>query len=272
MPDPHALAAEGRYWVYATESAGVNVQVAVSDDLKHWEHLGDAMPDLPAWVEPSHTWATKVIRHGRGYLAYFSARHAVMDRQAIGVAYSDTPQGPFRACPLPLIVGFIDADVARDNDGGLVLFYASGCDEVPAAIRAQRLTPDGLSLFGDAVTALDGYAARGNVVEAPTVTKYDNTWVMLYSVDAFSSDRYHVRYATAPNVMGPYTPQGAVLASNDECDGPGHADILPTLQGDYMVYHAWHKGQIGYGRGHYRALGVARLGWDGARPVVGDRP
>ena len=55
FPDPALiLAPDGFYYAYATQTLRdgqwINIQVARSADLVHWDHLGDALPDKPGWA------------------------------------------------------------------------------------------------------------------------------------------------------------------------------------------------------------------------------
>ena len=78
FPDPAVIhASDGFYYAYATqtlrEGKWINVQVARSPDLVHWEHLGDAMPDKPEWAADTQDfWAPYVLRDGDCYLMYYS--------------------------------------------------------------------------------------------------------------------------------------------------------------------------------------------------------
>ena len=49
------LAPDGFYYAYATQTLRdghwVNIQVARSADLVHWDHLGDALPEKPGWAQ-----------------------------------------------------------------------------------------------------------------------------------------------------------------------------------------------------------------------------
>ena len=269
FPDPHVLATPSGLYLYGTETAGLwNVQVAVTRDGVHAEHLGDALPTLPTWARRGKTWAPRVIAHDGLYLMYFTAWHEGTLDQAIGVAWSDRPEGPFIPYDLPLLVGFIDADVFRDDDGSLYLFYA-GCGETTGGIWGQRLTPDGLSLWG--LSHLKQSAWRldeEGVVEAPCVFKHDGRYIMLYSVAPFDTPHYAVHYAEASAPLGSYRKpdDNTVLAGPS---GPGHCDVtcLNPDESLTIVYHAW-RGPIGYGAGGYRAAYSAPLTWRDGRPVV----
>jgi arabinan endo-1,5-alpha-L-arabinosidase len=70
FPDPSViLAPDGCYYAYATQTLRdgkwINIQVAQSLDLIHWELLGDALPDKPTWArETQDFWAPFVVQVG----------------------------------------------------------------------------------------------------------------------------------------------------------------------------------------------------------------
>lgn len=263
-PDPCLLRVGQAWYAYATASAGTHIQVAVSDDLSHWERLGDALPDLPSWVDEGYEWAPKVAHVDGWYNLYFAARHRDTGQQALGVAWGDRPEGPFTADLRPLLVGFIDPDVFCDRDGKLYILYA-GCGETSGAIWGQRLTPDGCALMGEPVRLLevDRETERG-VAEAPTLlTAPNGAYVLLYSVAPFDTREYAVHWAASLDPLRPFwKPHANELITGR--DGPGHCDVC----GDTLIYHRWH-GPIGYERGGYRAAHLARLAWDErGRPQV----
>src|SRR4051812_32086470 len=83
FPDPFILPVGERYVAYATNSDAprINVQVAVSADLRRWapapdpskpSRPRDALPDLPAWARSGSTWAPEVLKVGDGYVLYFT--------------------------------------------------------------------------------------------------------------------------------------------------------------------------------------------------------
>src|SRR4051794_668866 len=76
FPDPAViLAPDGFYYAYATQTlrddVWINIQVARSRDLVHWEHLGDALPQKPDWAKTTQDfWAPSVIFDGSTYFMY----------------------------------------------------------------------------------------------------------------------------------------------------------------------------------------------------------
>src|ERR1051325_451271 len=67
FPDPAViLADDGYYYAYATQTLRdgkwINIQVARSLDLIHWDHVGDALPKKPEWAKTTQDfWAPTVI-------------------------------------------------------------------------------------------------------------------------------------------------------------------------------------------------------------------
>src|ERR1051325_3887592 len=63
FPDPAViLAPDGYYYAYGTQTLRdgqwINIQVARSTDLVHWDHVGDALPEKPAWAQTTQDfWA-----------------------------------------------------------------------------------------------------------------------------------------------------------------------------------------------------------------------
>ena len=104
FPDPAVIhAPDGFYYAYATqtqrEGGWINIQVARSRDLIHWEHLGDALPEKPIWargrrISGRHAWSSTAER----YLMYYSATPDVCDvperGHCLAVATATRPPGP----------------------------------------------------------------------------------------------------------------------------------------------------------------------------------
>src|SRR5687767_9176052 len=48
--DPFVLRGADGYYAFATGAERLHLQVAHSRDLTTWTHLGEALPELPAWA------------------------------------------------------------------------------------------------------------------------------------------------------------------------------------------------------------------------------
>ena len=118
--DPTIINVDGKYYAYATQASVNgkmwNIQIASSFDLQHWMMENDALPQKPVWASTTQDfWAPHVIYDAdlKKYVLFFCAKSddAATDK-CIGVAFADTPTGPFADKGSPLICGdgFINID------------------------------------------------------------------------------------------------------------------------------------------------------------------
>src|SRR6185503_3119540 len=164
FPDPAVLRApDGLYYAYATQTERdgkwINIQIARSADLTHWQLIGDALPAKPVWASKTQDfWAPHVVRDGARYLIYFSAKPDTSDERhglCLGVATATSPLGPFvdMGHPLKCGEGFINIDPMAFDDpatGKHLLYWGSGFQP----IKVQELGADRLS-FADGSTPTD---------------------------------------------------------------------------------------------------------------------
>jgi arabinan endo-1,5-alpha-L-arabinosidase len=278
FPDPDVLAVGEEYFVYSTNSVYrsqlVRLPVFRASALAGpWSELGEGMPELAGWVaDPPNVWAPELAPNPNGgYLLYYTARHAAHQVQCIGVAAADAPTGPFRPIgSKPLVCrpeegDTLDAESFTDADSTRYLLYKSGRQQ--STMWLQRLSPDGLTAVGDRTPILrSDRPEEANIVEAPTLLRRDDGYLLFYSANSFNSGNYFVSYAVAPALAGPYIKQPGALLSSDTLGrayaNPGHQDVVAGPDGDYLVFHAALDGT-------QRAMFVVGLDWgsDG-RPVV----
>ena len=87
FPDPALIKApDGFYYAYATQTERggkwINIQAARSADLTHWQYLGEALRGKPNWASTTQDfWAPHVVRDGRRYIMYFSAKPDTSDER-----------------------------------------------------------------------------------------------------------------------------------------------------------------------------------------------
>jgi beta-xylosidase len=281
--DPYVLEVDGTYYGYATGDLSVNIQVARSEDLVTWERLGEALPKLPFW-QPSAkglTWAPEVLETDAGFVMYYTGRDVQAGKQCLAVAVADRPEGPFvDKSTEPFLCqrdlgGSIDATTFRDGDDSLYLIWKNdgNCCGIHTRFYLQKLSADGLELEGKATDlGLDNDEPwERHVIEAPTLIRHDDRYVMFYSANAYDSTAYAVGYATSDALTGPYldADENPILASAGAAAGPGHQSIVADDDGDlWMVYHAWHPERIGDNVGGRRTMWIDELTWEDGRPVV----
>jgi beta-xylosidase len=283
FPDPGLLRVGDTFYAYATNAVGKNVQVARSSDLVTWETLPDALPALPRWAQlgGSLVWAPEVMQVGEQFVLYYTARDKASDRQCIGVAVSDKPEGRFKdGRDAPLVCqadegGSIDPSPFRDGDA-LYLYWKNdgNCCAQPTYLYVQQLAPDGQSLVGEPARLVRNDAPwEGRLVEAPTMLKRAERYYLFFSANDYASDKYAVGYAACERPIGPCqdAPENPILRSRMDAQplvvGPGHQTVLEIGDETWLAYHAWEVTSAGL-RGSRRFLYLDQLGWEGDRPVV----
>ena len=141
----------------------------------------------------------------------------------IGVAVADRPEGLFRDLGL-LVVGVIDSEPFRDDDGRLYLYVAhpTGIYCIPMKSPTETGGPVA-KCFG---VSQDWERHTVPLVEGPTMIKHNGTYYLLYSGSAGYSRYYAIGYATAPTPIGPFTkyPGNPVFQ-----DWPQHLRTRPWL-------------------------------------------
>jgi beta-xylosidase len=280
FPDPFVLHAGGTYFAFATNAGQTNVQVMTSTDLVHWQTQGDALPDLPTWAARGFTWAPTVLPREGGYVLFYTVREPRAGRQAISLGYSTSPGGPYTdASSAPLIYqlplgGSIDASPFVDTDGTAYLLWKADSNAIkqPSSLWIQPLTADGQGLSGGPARVL-GYDAAWEdpLIEAPSLVHDAGTYYLFYSANWWNTDRYAIGYATAADLLGPYTKAtttGPWFASDDAVAGPGGQEWFTDSSGQLrMAYHGWQPAQVGY-PGGARSLRLVVVSLAGGSPVA----
>ncbi|HVG00019.1 MAG TPA: glycoside hydrolase family 43 protein [Chloroflexia bacterium] len=282
--DPFVLKEGATYYAYATNASGRNIQVATSPDLVKWTLLSDAMPSLPAWAKlgGSLVWAPEVMKIGDKFVLYYTARDKASNKQCVGVATSDKPEGKYRDTnPAPLVCqapegGTIDASPYRDGDK-LYLYYKNdgNCCGQATYLYVSEMSPDGLSLVGEPTRLVrNDKAWEGRVVEAPTMWKQEGKYYLFFSANNYAGFEYSVGYANCETPTGPCedAPENPILASRMKQKplviGPGHQSIIEDDDGEaWLVYHVWDVTSAGL-RGDSRFMWIDRLAFEGGKPVV----
>ncbi|HEX9988139.1 MAG TPA: glycoside hydrolase family 43 protein [Chloroflexia bacterium] len=284
FPDPFVLKEGDTYYAYATNGSGKNIQAATSTDLVNWKVLSDVMPALAPWAKlgGSYVWAPEVTKIGEKYLLYYTARDKASNKQCVGVATADKPEGKFKDTSDKALVcqaqegGTIDASPFQDGDKHYLYFKNDGnCCGIATYLYVQELAPDGLSLVGEPTRLVrNDRQWEGAVVEAPTMWKQDGKYYLFFSANSYAGFEYAVGYANCDSPMGPCTdaPENPILASRMKekplVIGPGHQTIVQDKEGDiWLVYHVWEVNTSGM-RGNSRFMWIDPLEWQEGKPVV----
>jgi hypothetical protein len=256
---------DGRLYIYASHDidppVGSNLMdryhVFSTADMVNWRDEGEILRASEiAWSGPpgGFMWAPDCAYANGHYYLYFPHPSDPSGTNwnytwKIGAAISLSPGRDFT--PLTNYIqgvgGFsmIDPDVFIDTDGQAYLFYGGGGN-----CAVARLNPDMVSINGaaQAVTNLNDFH------EGTWVFKRNNLYYLTYA-DNNPNDN-QLEYATATNVMGPWTSQGVYLFSTG----------CSTSQGSVVEYHGqWYQfyhNQAISGNGSLRCICVDVLNFD----------
>jgi arabinan endo-1,5-alpha-L-arabinosidase len=263
FPDPTVIKGPDAYYGYATQTQRdgkwVNIQLARSTDLVHWQYLGDALPAKPAWAATTQDfWAPHVIRDGARYIMYFSGKPDTSDERhglCLGVATANSPLGPFvdMGHPLQCGSGFVNIDPMALDDpqtGKHLLYWGSGFEPVKVQeLGADRMSFAPGSASRDLVWPTPGKSGFPVLVEGSWVIRHAGYYYLFYSGDNCCGPKanYAVMVARSKSAFGPFetlqhakgVPHSIVLHASPRWLAPGHNSVVTDGSGtDWIVYHA----------------------------------
>ena len=243
LADPTAIWHDGVYYLYATGDVhGDNgYRAYTSSNLVDWQRG-------PVVFQPGerHLWAPDVWRDpasGRFYL-YYTAN------QTVGVAEAAGPLGPFEH-PRNLFAGSIDANLFRDGDGRLYLYFV----QLPGFRITVQPMRNPTEPAGAPQVVLqpesDWEKRAGHVTEGPFVLKHGARYYLLYSGSGADTPDYAVGYATAASPLGPFRrgENNPILHRAEGLYGPGHGSAIRARAGRWwFLYHQKKTAKIEWDR------------------------
>lgn len=250
--DPSVMKHGNAYYMTCTggDGQGNLFPIYSSTNLLQWTRAGEVFKagQTPAWAKGNY-WAPELHHTPSGkIIATFTALSKATSKNAIGVATSTSPTGPFVDKGGPLVSSSVNSAIDSHtlmNGSRLILYYKSerkaGGNDADV-IRAVELTGDGLATKGAARTVLEyGERWEGGVVEAPWVIKRGSFYYMFYSGNAYCNNTYAVGVARSKDPLGGFAKLGRpILKSGDRWAGPGHNAVTTGPDGrQWMIYHAY---------------------------------
>ncbi|KAL1589269.1 hypothetical protein WHR41_02029 [Cladosporium halotolerans] len=280
FPDPGVIRTGQGWYAFSTNSPfngkTVYIQKAFTPDWKNWQFTpgDDALPRLPSWVDMGNprVWAPDPVQLNDGsFIMYYTAALKSNTRfHCLSYAKSRTVTGPYVdastqpfICPLAQGGAIDPAGYFDPKDGtrwitykidGNAIGHGGECGNtvapiVPTPILLQQVAQDGFTKIGNPVQILTNGPSDGPYVEAPSLTKLNGKYVLFFSPQCYTSDKYRVEYATADSIKGPYTRRGQLLATGrDGLMAPGGLDV--AINGDHVIWH----GDFGNGRASYTGI------------------
>lgn len=211
-----------------------------------------------AWAE-KQMWDNDVVEKNGHYYLIFSAKdyNGVFH---LGVAVSDSPEGPFKACDNPIRGSYsIDPCVFKDDDGKIYVYfggiwggqlqwykdnkalkneYLPKEKELPIPSRVALMTDD-VQQFAEApkpviIVGKDGQPLRADdphrFFEASWMHKYNGKYYFSYS----TGETHLICYATSDNPYGPFEYKGVIL---DPVVGWTTHHCITEYNGQWFLFH-----------------------------------
>lgn len=277
LPDPTLIRAQdGSFYLYATEDIR-NTPIYRSDDLVNWDFTGTAFTNesRPDFEPKGGLWAPDINYIDGKYVLYYSM--SVWGGEwtcGIGVATSDSPEGPFTDQGKLFRSNEIDVQNSIDpfyieDDGKHYLFWGSF-----RGIYAIELTPDGLALKPGA----EKRQIAGTAYEGVYIHKKDNSYYLFASIGSCCegvNSTYTTVVGRSENLFGPYLNKinqsmmenrhETVIGKNDRFVGTGHnSEIVEDDEGNsWILYHAVDKTNP-----NGRVLMLDEVQWENGWPFV----
>ena len=257
--DPFMLKiSENEYYLYCT-SAENGFYCWRSEDMVNWKDKKMCyVRQADSWGRDSF-WAPEVVAYNNQYYLYYTARNENGSLR-IGLAVSDTPDGPFLDEKNEPLMDFgyaaIDGNVLIDDDGSKYLYYSRDCSENmvgnihTSQIYAVTLSDDMKSVVGEPVFLTTPEqpweCMSGDYLwnEGPAVIKHGDTYYLTYSANYYASSLYSVGYATSKSPLGPFVKaeENPILTSQglDDVSGTGHHSFALSPDGSelWIAYHS----------------------------------
>jgi arabinan endo-1,5-alpha-L-arabinosidase len=295
FPDPYVLRTPNHwYYAYATQgkdrSRHLNVQVARSRNLVHWDLRGDALPRLPSWGNRAAlSWGPHVVRHAGRYYLYYSLipdRLRSKSQLCLAVATSRSPGGPFVTTSKPLYCGpglvAVGPAVLHDRaTGHWQLYWGYG-----GALVTVRLASNLTSLIAPNWKPKILLHKKENqpyehTIESPFVIDRHGWYYLFYSGNRCCTypPHYATMVARSRHATGPYHrlsaarpgPSSVILHSSHRFVGPGSNSVVRDGAGhDWIVYHAvdTHRPYNPGGRSVRRVMLINRMVYRNGWPTI----
>ena len=216
-----------------------------SENLTDWtDHGVIVTQNKVPWVRPDSysMWAPDCVeRNGKYYFYFPSTPAGAMRGFGVGVAISDSPEGPFVCEPEPIKgINGIDPCVLQASDGNAYIFWGAGrCAKLkPNMKELADDTPKEKVKWGDREFEMMGVNCLKDLpnrqAEGPFAFEANGWYYLTYP---YVREKTEVLgYAMSKNPMGPYEYKGIIMAEHPNC-WTNHHSIVKYKGQWYLFYH-----------------------------------
>jgi len=243
-----------------------------STDMVNWTDHGSILAYTGFSWSRGDAWAGQCIfRNGKYY--FYVPVNQKNGGNAIGVAVSDRPTGPFKdAIGAPLLVGYgyIDPSVFIDDDGQAYLYWGN------PNLYYVKLNADMISYSGTVQTVpltKEGFHIRlkdadkrpSSYEEGPWFFKRNSKYYLIYPAGGVPE---HLAYSTSTGPTGPWIYGDTIMHVIKEGGAfTNHPGFIDFKGKSYLFYH---NGALPEGGGFKRSVCIEQFKFnaDGSIPVI----
>ena len=281
--DPAPMVHDGTVYVYTSHDEDETIKnfftmndwlCYSSTDMVNWTDHGAVLSYKDFEWSRGDAWAGQCIyRNGKFY--YYLPVNQKNGGNAIGVAVSDSPTGPFKdAIGKPLLSGFgyIDPSVYIDDDGQAYLYWGNPNlwhvklnEDMISYNQEYGIVKENLrdENFGYRSKKIDNRTAAYE--EGPWLYKRNSLYYLLYPAGGVPE---HLAYSTSKSVTGPWTYGDTIMhVIKDKGAFTNHPGYIEYKGKSYLFYH---NGALPGGGGFKRSVCIEPfdINADGSIPLI----
>ena len=231
--DPSAHVFDGRMYIYPSHDRDdsqswdmTDWHIFSSEDLVHWTDHGAVLDLKDVPTAKRFAWAPDcAFKNGKYYFYFPYSQGNNRNTDRVGVAVGDSPTGPFKCQPEPLVVGYPEAfDPCSfvDDDGTAYLIVGQ------RHLCIAKLKESMVQLAEELKT-IEGAT---NFFEGVWMHKYNGKYYLSYSTGR------DISYAMADSPYGPFTFKGKILEEIPHGANTTHHSIAQYKGKWYIFYHS----------------------------------
>ena len=272
--DPSGLVFDGaKFYQFTT---GDGIYSASSPDLIAWKAEPNPVFPIgtwPAWINTAVPgfagtfWAPDVINLNGKWYIYYSCSTFGSSKSAIGVATSNSLQGPWTDLGMVVSsssssnVNAIDPGLFKDTDGRVYMTYGS----FSAGIGNIEIDPATAKVKAGATLAKVA-GGGGADWEAPYLIK-EGSYYYLFANRGFCcrgvNSTYYIQVGRSTSPLGPFSGWRTVLGSSGKYIGPGHVGLIRYNGANFTSIHYYDGTDNGNAK-----LDIVNMGFSGGWPFL----
>jgi len=216
-----------------------------SENLTDWtDHGVIVTQNKVPWVRPDSysMWAPDCVYRNGKYYFYFPSAPARGGGFAVGVAISDSPEGPFTPEPEPIKgINGIDPCVLLASDGNAYIFWGNGrCAKLKDNMKELADdNPRETVKWGNREVEMVGVHCLKDLpnrqAEGPFAFEANGWYYLTYPYVRENTEV--LAYAMSKSPMGPYEYKGLIMAEHANGCWTNHHSIVNYRGQWYLFYH-----------------------------------